>query len=234
MDKRDGGLLLTGDNGPQYSHSYFELQKRLQMSQGQNQIRGNLPPRTIGSSASPLIDKINGSHYDIALDAQEMRMVKLWIDASAHFIGTYAGLGSGMIGRYVENNVQRIDQQWASTQPATDAQNRVPHLAFQPDQIVDIPILPITAIHTAYYLRMSVDDRPGVMAEITRIMGDKEISIEAMLQKEPEAGVTRATIIMLTQKIREQQMVDAIEAITGLAAVHGQVHRIRVEALDGE
>jgi homoserine dehydrogenase len=116
----------------------------------------------------------------------------------------------------------------------TDAQNRVPHLAFQPDQIVDIPILPITAIHTAYYLRMSVDDRPGVMAEITRIMGDKKISIEAMLQKEPEAGVTRATIIMLTQKIREQQMVDAIEAITGLAAVHGPVHRIRVEALDGE
>jgi len=116
----------------------------------------------------------------------------------------------------------------------TDAQNRVPHLAFQPDQIVDIPILPITAIHTAYYLRMSVDDRPGVMAEITRIMGDKEISIEAMLQKEPEVGVTRATIIMLTQKIREQQMVDAIDAITGLAAVHGPVHRIRVEALDGE
>jgi len=116
----------------------------------------------------------------------------------------------------------------------TDAQNRVPHLAFQPDQIVDIPILPITAIHTAYYLRMSVDDRPGVMAEITRIMGDKKISIEAVLQKEPEAGVTRATIIMLTQKIREQQIVDAIEAITGLAAVHGPVHRIRVETLDGE
>ena len=116
----------------------------------------------------------------------------------------------------------------------TDAQNRVPHLAFQPDQIVDIPILPITEIQTAYYLRMRVDDRPGVMAEITRIMGDKDISIEAILQKEPESGVTRATIIMLTQKIREQQMVDAIEAITGLEAVHGAVHRIRVETLDGD
>jgi homoserine dehydrogenase len=81
---------------------------------------------------------------------------------------------------------------------------------------------------------MSVDDRPGVMAEITRIMGDKEISIEAILQKEPAAGVTRATIIMLTQKIREQQMVDAIDAIAGLAAVHGPVHRIRVETLDGD
>jgi len=116
----------------------------------------------------------------------------------------------------------------------TDAQNRVPHLAFQPDQIVDIPILPITEIQTAYYLRMRVDDRPGVLAEITRVMGDKEISIEAVLQKEPETGVTQATIIMLTQKIREQQMVDAIEAITNLDAVHGEVHRIRVETLDGD
>jgi homoserine dehydrogenase len=116
----------------------------------------------------------------------------------------------------------------------TDAQNRVPHLAFQPDQIVDIPILPSSEIYTAYYLRMRVEDRPGVMAEITRIMGDKAISIEAILQKEPEAGVTRATIIMLTQKIREQQMVEAIEAITRLDSVHGEVHRIRVETLDGD
>lgn len=116
----------------------------------------------------------------------------------------------------------------------TDAQNRVPHLAFQPDQIVDIPILPITEIYTSYYLRMRVDDRPGVMAEITRIMGDNNISIEAILQKEPETGVTQATIIMLTQKIREQQMVDAIAAITQLDVIHGDVHRIRVETLDGD
>ena len=116
----------------------------------------------------------------------------------------------------------------------TDAQNRVPHLAFQPDQIVDIPILPISEAYTAYYLRMRVDDRPGVMAEITRIMGENEISIEAMLQKEPEAGVTQATIIMLTQKIREQQMNDAIDAIAGMEVVHGEVHRIRVETLDGD
>jgi homoserine dehydrogenase len=116
----------------------------------------------------------------------------------------------------------------------TDAQNRVPHLAFQPDQIVDIPILPISEIQTAYYLRMRVDDRPGVMAEITRIMGNNDISIEAILQKEPETGVTRATIIMLTQKIRERQMNDAIAAIAGLDVVHGDVHRIRVETLDGD
>jgi homoserine dehydrogenase len=113
----------------------------------------------------------------------------------------------------------------------TDPQNRVPHLAFQADQIVDIPVLPITEVSTAYYLRLRVDDIPGVMAEITRIMGESEISIEAILQKEPETGVAQATIIMLTQKIREAQMNLAINKIANLETVHGSIHRIRVETL---
>ena len=113
----------------------------------------------------------------------------------------------------------------------TDPQNRVPHLAFQADQIVDIPVLPMTSVHTAYYLRMRVDDIPGVMADITRIMGEGDISIEAILQKEPESGVAQATIIMLTQKIQEMQMDAAIEKIRELNTVHGEIHRIRVEPL---
>jgi len=113
----------------------------------------------------------------------------------------------------------------------TDPQNRVPHLAFQADQIVDIPVLPMTSVHTAYYLRMRVDDIPGVMADITRIMGEGEISIEAILQKEPESGVAQATIIMLTQRIQEMQMDAAIEKIRELDTVHGEIHRIRVEPL---
>ena len=113
----------------------------------------------------------------------------------------------------------------------TDPQNRVPHLAFQADQIANIPVLPITEVSTAYYLRLRVDDIPGVMAEITRIMGESDISIEAILQKEPETGVVQATIIMLTQKIREAQMNQAIDKITELATVHGVIHRIRVESL---
>jgi homoserine dehydrogenase len=113
----------------------------------------------------------------------------------------------------------------------TDPQNRVPHLAFQADQIVDIPVLPVTQISTAYYLRMRVDDIPGVMADITRIMGESDISIEAILQKEPESGAPQATIIMLTQKIRELQMDKAIEKIRQLDTVHGEIHRIRVETL---
>jgi homoserine dehydrogenase len=113
----------------------------------------------------------------------------------------------------------------------TDPQNRVPHLAFQADQIVDIPVLPMTSVHTAYYLRMRVDDIPGVMADITRIMGEGDISIEAILQKEPESGEVQATIIMLTQKIQELQMDAAIEKIRELNTVHGEIHRIRVEPL---
>jgi len=113
----------------------------------------------------------------------------------------------------------------------TDPQNRVPHLAFQADQIVDIPVLPISEVSTAHYLRMRVDDIPGVMADITRIMGESGISIEAILQKEPEAGAAQANIIMLTQKIREAQMDQALVKISTLATVHGAIHRIRVETL---
>ena len=116
----------------------------------------------------------------------------------------------------------------------TDPLNRVPHLAFQPDQIADLPIVPITEVNTAYYIRMQVDDIPGVMADITRIMGENQISIEAILQKEPEAGVTQATIIMLTQKIIEKQINKSIEEISMLETVHGDIHRIRVETLDAE
>ena len=114
----------------------------------------------------------------------------------------------------------------------TDAENRVPHLAFQPEHIADIPILPISEATTAYYIRMQVDDKPGVMAEITHIMGESDISIEAILQKQPEQGVTRATIIMLTQKIREKQMDRAIAKIAALQSVNEDIQRIRVEALE--
>jgi homoserine dehydrogenase len=114
----------------------------------------------------------------------------------------------------------------------TDAENRVPHLAFQSDQIADIAILPMSEVETACYLRMRVDDQPGVMADITRIMGDNNISIEAILQKEPKPGETQATIIMLTQKIAEKHVDNAINSLTQLKSVHGDVHRIRVETLD--
>ncbi len=113
----------------------------------------------------------------------------------------------------------------------TDPGNRVPHLAFQPDALSDVPVLPMEQVETAYYLRMRATDRPGVMAKVTRILADLEISIEAILQKEPPQGVEDAVIIMLTHRIREQQMNQAIAQIEALDTLKGQVTRIRLEHL---
>ncbi|MEJ2360396.1 MAG: homoserine dehydrogenase [Gammaproteobacteria bacterium] len=114
----------------------------------------------------------------------------------------------------------------------SDPENRVPHLAFQPDALSDIPILPIDAVETAYYLRMQASDRPGVLADVTRILGDHHISIEAIIQKEPAPEMQTASVIMLTHRVLEKDMNAAIAKIEGLDAINGQVTRIRVEALD--
>jgi len=112
-----------------------------------------------------------------------------------------------------------------------DPENRVPHLAFQPDALSDTPVLPIEAVETAYYLRLRAADRPGVLADVTRILGDLNISIEAILQKEPAEGETDVPIIMLTYKVLEQNMNQAIAQIERLPAVTQDVIRIRLESL---
>jgi hypothetical protein len=99
-DKYEGRVLMTGDQGPMFTHSYFCLSSRLQVADGRDLARGNYAPYTIGSAASPLLQKVDGSHHDVKVSAQELRTIKLWIDASATFPGTYAALGSGMIGPY--------------------------------------------------------------------------------------------------------------------------------------
>ena len=116
----------------------------------------------------------------------------------------------------------------------TDPDNRVPHLAFQAKQLSSLPILNMNEVETSYYLRMLADDRPGVLADVTRILGDAGISIEAIVQKEPQAGMEKASIIMLTHKVLEQNMNDAIEAIEKLPSVEGSVMRIRMESLDAD
>ncbi len=111
----------------------------------------------------------------------------------------------------------------------TDPENRVPHLAFQHDALSDINILPIEEIETAYYLRMHAIDRPGVVADITKILGDSKISIEAILQKEPEENASCIPVIFLTQCIKEKEMNGAITKIEKLDAIDGKVTRIRME-----
>jgi homoserine dehydrogenase len=112
-----------------------------------------------------------------------------------------------------------------------DPHHRVPHLAFQPDQLTDLPILPIGEVRTSYYLRMRVDDRPGVLADITRILADRDISIDAMIQKEPSEGEDQTDIILLTHETLEKRVVDAITRIESLATVRGPVVRLRLESL---
>ncbi len=112
-----------------------------------------------------------------------------------------------------------------------DPENRVPHLAFQPNAISDLPILPIEAVETAYYLRLRALDKPGVMAEVTRILADANISIEAIIQKEPTEGESDVPIIFLTHRVLERQMNSAIERIEDLASITSKVSRIRLETL---
>lgn len=112
-----------------------------------------------------------------------------------------------------------------------DPENRVPHLAFQPDAITDVPILPAEEFETAYYLRLSADDKPGVLADVTRILGAQGISIEAMIQREPNEDDETATVIMLTHRMREKQMAAAIKQIEALSTIRGAVTRIRLEQL---
>ncbi|MFA7351847.1 MAG: homoserine dehydrogenase [Methylotenera sp.] len=113
---------------------------------------------------------------------------------------------------------------------ATSAQ-RVPYLAFQPDQVQDLPILPIDEIQSAYYLRLRASDKPGVLANVTKILGDREISIDAMMQKEPDENETEADIVILTHITVEKNMNAAITAIESLAEITGKVVRIRMEEL---
>jgi len=114
-----------------------------------------------------------------------------------------------------------------------DPEHRVPHLAFRADQLSDTPILPISEVESAYYLRLRVQDRPGVLADITRILADQGISIDAMLQKEPSEGEHQANIIILTHVTREKHVDAAIARIEALDSTVGSVTRLRLEELNG-
>ena len=112
-----------------------------------------------------------------------------------------------------------------------DPEHRVPHLAFQPDQLVDLPVLPMEEIESSYYLRMRVDDKPGVLADITRILADNHISIDAMLQREAAENEAQTDIIMLTHVTLEKNANAAMKAIEALPVVQGSVTRLRMESL---
>ncbi|HEU0220383.1 MAG TPA: homoserine dehydrogenase [Gallionella sp.] len=112
-----------------------------------------------------------------------------------------------------------------------DPEHRVPHLAFQPDQLSDLPILPMDEVTTSYYLRLRVQDKPGVLADITRILADEQISIDAVIQKEPGEGEDQTDLILLTHQTREKRINAAIAKMEALPVVAGKVTRLRLEQL---
>lgn len=114
---------------------------------------------------------------------------------------------------------------------SVNQEHRVPPLAFQPDAMKNTPVLPMSEVTTSYYLRMQVKDQPGVLAEITRILADLNISIDAFLQKEPQEGETLVDIIILTHLTQEKNMDAAIEKVENLSTVMGKVTKIRLEEL---
>ena len=113
----------------------------------------------------------------------------------------------------------------------TDPENRVPHLAFQPGELSDQSVASMDDVETAYYLRMTAVDKPGVVAAVAGILADAGISIEAMQQKQPPEGETEVPPVMLTHRVRERQMNQAIAKIEALDAIRPGVTRIRVERL---
>lgn len=116
----------------------------------------------------------------------------------------------------------------------TDPENRVPHLAFQADALSDLPIVPMEQIETACYLRLLALDRPGVLADITRILADCGIGIEAFMQKEAPATASVVPVVLLTNPVKEQRMNQAIAALEALDSIRAPVMRIRLDYLEAD
>jgi len=123
-DKRESGVILSGDCGPMYSHSYFTLISRGLVADGRNRPESNYPPRALGASASRMMTKIDGSHHDVKATDLERKIFRYWIESGAAYPGTYAAPGSGMVGWYVENQLVRTDADWPSVVAARSAIQR--------------------------------------------------------------------------------------------------------------
>ncbi len=122
--RRDGRVVLCGDRGPIYSHSYYTLTALQYVSDGRDRLTTNLPPRAVGTSASPLMKTLDARHYDVHLTPHEKDMVRYWIESAAPYPGTYAALGSGMIGGYPKSQLDTSDRRWPSSTAAAEAIRR--------------------------------------------------------------------------------------------------------------
>jgi homoserine dehydrogenase len=111
-----------------------------------------------------------------------------------------------------------------------DPANRVPYLAFQPDQMAALVVVPMARVRSYYYLRLRVKDEPGVLADITRVLADGQISIDTFFQREPEEGMAETDVVLITHQCVEQDMQAAISRIEKLPTVLTQAVMLRMEA----
>ncbi len=159
----------------------------------------------------------------------EGAMNAVWVKGDAVGHTMYYGKGAGAEPTASAVVADLVDVVRTLT---VDPGNRVPHLAFQPDAMADLPILPIGEIESAYYLRLRVADEPGVLADVTRILADARISIDAVLQREPAEGERQTDLILLTHVTVENRCDDAIRRMEALPTVVSKVTRIRLEDLN--
>ena len=122
--KHSGGVVLTGDRGPMFSHSYFYLTAHGQFVDGRNRAVSNLAPRTIGAVASPIMKKLTGGHHGVNATPQDVEMVRYWIESAAPYPGTYAALGSGSIGGNYMNAPADVDNDWPTTKAGGEVMAR--------------------------------------------------------------------------------------------------------------
>ena len=141
----------------------------------------------------------------------------------------YYGAGAGMEPTASAVVADLVDVVRALT---TDPTNRVPHLAFQPDSLSDHPILPIEQCESAYYLRIQAKDHPGVLAQVASILSERGINIESIMQKEAEEQDGLVPMILVTHRVIEARIIDAIAAMEALDGVTSPVMRLRVEQLN--
>lgn len=159
----------------------------------------------------------------------EGAMNAVWVKGDAVGHTMYYGKGAGAEPTASAVVADLVDVARALT---VDPGNRVPHLAFQADSLADVRILPIDEVETAYYLRLRVADEPGVLADITRILADGGISLDAVLQREPDEGENQTDIILLTHTTIEGRVKAAIGRIEALSTVLSRVILIRLEELN--
>ncbi|MFT4103569.1 MAG: homoserine dehydrogenase [Burkholderiaceae bacterium] len=159
----------------------------------------------------------------------EGAMNAVWVKGDAVGHTMYYGQGAGSEPTASAVIADLVDVARAVT---VDPDHRVPYLAFQSDALADVPVLPIDEVETAYYLRARVADEPGVLADITRLLADARISIDAVLQREPVEGENATDLILLTHRSIEGRVKSAIARIEALPTVLSSVHLIRLEDLN--